>query len=384
MRFPRLTIDLDRLEDNARQVSQWYRARGVRPIVVSKAILGCPEIVNRWLSTGVDTVADSRVENIRRMKNAGVDATFVLLRTPLSQVTDVVKTVDISHASDLTLMEAIGQASRNLGKKHKVIIVVETGDMRDGVLPSEFQSFFVRASKIEGIQIKGVSTNMGCVSGDPPTENQIQTLCELVSKTEAVYGHQMEIVSGGSSSAHDWIMSQKNCSPFNEARIGELILLGREPLSQRSVDGLSTAGFRLFAEVIEERVKPTGEQVLSTKLDAKKSTRRAVLALGRQDVDLDGLKPNGPFEVVGGSSDHVVLDSSPSPLKVGDVVEFRLNYPALVAAMTCPFVQKEFVGSGEIAQLTNLIERPEPTRPFKIDAPHVLNESVRQTKSDSQ
>ena len=42
------------------------------------------------------------------------------------------------------------------------------------------------------------------------------------------------------------------------------------------------------------------------------------MALGRQDVDLDGLLPPPGIVVLGMSSDHLVLDVGDQPITVGD------------------------------------------------------------------
>jgi Predicted amino acid racemase len=51
---------------------------------VSKAVLGEPSIVKAMIEGGVRFIADSRIENIEKMRSAGIPTTFVLMRTPLS------------------------------------------------------------------------------------------------------------------------------------------------------------------------------------------------------------------------------------------------------------------------------------------------------------
>ena len=64
--------------------------------------------------------------------------------------------------------------------------------------------------------------------------------------------------------------------------------------------------------------------------------RRAILALGRQDVGyLEDLLPRIPgVQVLGGSSDHLILDieDSPEDWFPGKIVPFDLNYGTLMFA----------------------------------------------------
>ena len=71
--------------------------------------------------------------------------------------------------------------------------------------------------------------------------------------------------------------------------------------------------------------------------------KRAILNLGRQDVVIEGLEPIDPgIIVLGGSSDHAILDVSDAhtPLKLGDEVAFYPGYGATLAAATSEYVKK--------------------------------------------
>ena len=61
-----------------------------------------------------------------------------------------------------------------------------------------------------------------------------------------------------------------------------------------------------------------------------------------QDVLVAGLTPCADIEILGASSDHILIDAKELDLKVGDEVEFNLNYGALLSAMTSPYVAKSY------------------------------------------
>lgn len=71
--------------------------------------------------------------------------------------------------------------------------------------------------------------------------------------------------------------------------------------------------------------------------------KRAILALGQQDIKLDGLIPkDSEIEILGASSDHLLLNLTECKklYKIGDTVEFNMNYGCLLAAMTSEYVTK--------------------------------------------
>ncbi len=117
-------------------------------------------------------------------------------------------------------------------------------------------------------------------------------------------------------------------------------------MTRRPVDGLRTDAFSLVAEVIEVQVKPAqpwGEIAQAAHGDAPRrpghgTVRQALVAIGRQDVDPDGITPPEGAVVLGASSDHLVLDVGDLAVGDGDELTFGLGYGALVRAATSPFV----------------------------------------------
>jgi predicted amino acid racemase len=118
-----------------------------------------------------------------------------------------------------------------------------------------------------------------------------------------------------------------------------------------AIKGLYTDAITLVAEVIESKRKPSHPwgEIAQSAFASKPAvvqhgtTCRAILALGRQDTDPDGLLPVKGCTILGASSDHLVLDCGQTVQPVGSEVCFQLNYSALVRSMTSPFVAKVMV-----------------------------------------
>ena len=60
------------------------------------------------------------------------------------------------------------------GKIHRIIIMVETDDRREGLLPQEIISFCGHViAKCPGVKIWGIGTNARCISQKKPTSESI-------------------------------------------------------------------------------------------------------------------------------------------------------------------------------------------------------------------
>jgi predicted amino acid racemase len=209
--------------------------------------------------------------------------------------------------------------------------------------------------RFPNIVLEGIGTNLACQSGVAPGVNNMDELSALAGSIEATFGLTVDIVSGGNSSNLEWALSGADIGRINDLRLGESILLGRDPLHRQSIDGLYTDAITLVAEVIESKIKPSqpwgeiaqtafGEKPLATD---RGDVPRTIIALGHQDTDPSGLLPAPRIEVLGASSDHLIVDSGRHRLSVGTEITFGLNYSALVRAMTSPFVDKVIRGHSD-------------------------------------
>ena len=112
MTTPRLVIDVDKIEHNTRTIVALCDQHGIEVTGVTKVTCGHPEVARAMLRGGVSSIADSRLENIQRLIEAGVDTEFMLLRLPaLSRVDEVVDSVAVSMNSELAVLEALDSVS---------------------------------------------------------------------------------------------------------------------------------------------------------------------------------------------------------------------------------------------------------------------------------
>ncbi len=348
--MPRIEIALSQIRDNARILSQLYEQQGISLMGVSKAVLGDPLIAKAMIQGGVKFIADSRIENIQKMKSAGIITKFVLLRTALSQAESVVRNADISLNTEIETIKELSYYANAQNKIHQIILMAELGDLREGILPKNLAQFIKKTLSFSHIEIIGLGCNLACYGGIKPDYKNMAQLSRLAQDIEKEFQLNLEIISGGNSANYQWYKSAQNVGQINNLRLGESILLGCETLNREPIAGLHTNAFKLVAEVIESKEKPSlpyGEICQDAfgnvnVFQDRGIRRRIIIALGRQDVLVSGLIPLANLKILGSSSDHIILDSNNFDLKVGSEVNFNLDYGGLLAAMTSPFIQKQF------------------------------------------
>ena len=349
MAAPRLEIDLNKIEQNARQLIGRLAPRGIAVTGITKAALGCPELAGTLLKGGVRALGDSRVENIEKMRLAGISAPIMLIRSPmLSQAARVVRSADVSFNTELDVIAALSSEARKASRVHDIVVMVELGDLREGVMPEDLEGFARRALEFPGIALKGLGTNLACQNGITPDATNMAELSRLATGIEKALGVRLETTSGGNSGNLEWALGDGGAGRVNDLRLGESILLGREPLSRQPVEGLHTDAITLVAEVIESKIKPSHPwgiiaQTAFGEISAVGDSgpmSRVIVAVGQQDTDPHGLVPPEGMQIIGASSDHLILDTRANRPSIGTEISFQINYSALLRLMTSPFVDK--------------------------------------------
>ncbi len=352
MTIPRIEIDLGKIAHNTKKLKELYDSKSIEIIGVTKVVCGAPAVAKVLLKSGIKILADSRIENIIKMKEADVPAEFLLLRTPSSQAELVVKYADISLNSELFVIKALSKSAVNQGITHKIILMVELGDLREGILPSGLENIVSEVIGLSGIDLVGIGTNLACFGGIKPTKEKMEYLSSIAKAIEDKFKLKLAFVSGGNSANYDWFISTSDPGRINNLRIGESIFLGCETLHRKAIAGLYTDAFTLVAEVIESKTKPSlpyGDVYQDAFGNTPEFTdngiiKRAIIGVGLQDVLVSGLAPRADIEILGASSDHIIVNAKESKIKTGDTVEFNLNYGALLSSMTSPYIHKRFKG----------------------------------------
>ncbi len=324
-------------------------AREVSVTAITKAMCGLPALGRVYLAAGVAALGDSRIENIERLRADGIDAPIVLIRSAsVSEVDRVVVAADTSCATEVEIVELLSTAAVRADRVHGVMLMVELGDLREGIMPDDLPDAIARCLALPNIEVRGIGTNLACRNGVVPDDRNLGELSQLATSVEAQFGITLGVVSGGNSSSLGWLHTTGAVGRIDNLRLGEAILLGRDPLHGTPIEGLAQDAATIFAEVIESKQKPRqawGARANSTfapPADAPSAGGAAagdergwhsLLALGHQDTDPLDLEPPAGLRIIGASSDHLVL-ASDHQLPLGAEIAFRPGYSALARGMS--------------------------------------------------
>lgn len=351
--YPEVVIKIDKYKSNIKSLVERCSGANVKVWIVTKSFCAHPHIVSNLIDCGIDGLADSRIQNLKKMKDLNIKK--ILLRIPmLNEVDDVVEYADYSLNSEIETIYALGERARKKGKKHNIIIMLDMGDLREGVWPDDVDDFINKVLKIEGVEIKGFGTNLTCYGGVIPDENNLGRLVKIAKEMAEKYKLDLEYISGGNSSSYYLLEDGKLPVGINNLRLGEIAILGRETAFGKRIDMLHDDAFILRAQIVEIKNKPSvpigniGMDAFGNKpyYEDRGIIKRAIIAIGRQDINPDGLIPLDPnIDILGASSDHTILDVTKSDrnYKVGDVIEFKMDYGSLLKAMTSEYVDKVVV-----------------------------------------
>ncbi len=350
MTSPRIEVDLTKIRHNTQAVVGRLKERGIGVTGVTKAVCGHPAIAQAMLDGGCVGLAEARVSNVQRLRTAGMTGSITLIRTPmLSQVDGVVQLCEASYNTEIVVIAGLAAAAIRKKIVHDIFLVVEMGDLREGILPKNLDSIAQQVVNMPGVALKGIAANFACLSGIAPTAAKMAALSSLSTEIEGLCGPYVETVSGGNSANLPWALGKQPIGHVNNLRLGEAILLGVDPITGEQIDGMYTDAFALIAEVIETDAEPTPPPIALVSPDLAKlrlvsndaGARRLILAIGQQDTDIQGLTMPPGTTLIGATSDHLVVGTNQSALRVGTEMRFRMNYKALMRAMAAPDIQTE-------------------------------------------
>ena len=337
----RIVADAEKIAANAAAVVGLCAAHDVEVIGVSKVVRGEPAIVEAMVSGGVGVVGESRLDNIRRIRDAGISCEVMLLRLPaLSEADDVVRLAEYSFNSEVEVVRALSRAALAAERHHGVLVIVESGDRREGIMPDDAAALCRLVLELPGLDLAGVATNLGCLCGVLSSAESQAAFARQVAELEDELGYRFPMVSAGNTADIQFLMNGQMPASFTHLRLGEAILFGIDTVRNIELPGTHLDTFTIYAEVIEVKDKPsTPDGEVATDAFMRVNTwpdlgvrRRAVLSMGELDVGVQFLRPSlaGSF-IVGASSDHLVLDVTDAalPVSVGDEIEFVASYTAI-------------------------------------------------------
>lgn len=358
-RYPQLVYNITHLKENVSGIVKRCNEKGVFPYGVIKGVNADPVVCQAYVDGGLRTLGSSRIEHLKFLKEKGIGDELILVRIPmLSEVEDVIKYSDISLNSNMTLLKALNEEAGRQGKVHKVILMVEVGDLREGYWDREelAKDAITIENELKNLYLLGTGTNVGCYGSVMPTKETLQELVDASLIVEEAIGRKLDIISGGATTSLMRVYDGDMPERINNIRIGgePLVAYTLKHVYGYDLDWQHEDVIKLRAEIIEIRKKPShpigtlGVDAFghTLKYEDRGIRTRALLGIGKFDMgdpmDIPCV-PSG-IEILGGSSDHTIVDleNADKEYKVGDIIELRIKYGQMMYMSNSPNVNVKY------------------------------------------
>lgn len=345
-----------KLEENYAFLDKIFKSRNIQWGVVSKLLCGNTIYLKEIIALGVREIHDSRISNLKKIKTLDPDIQTVYIKPPAKRsIEKIVRYADISFNTEIYTIELLSDEAVKQKKIHKIIIMIEMGDLREGVLGEELIAFYGTILKMPNIEISGIGTNLNCLSGVMPTQDKLIQLSLYKQLIEAKFNISIPFVSGGTSVAIPLILKNANPLAVNHFRIGEALFFGKDLFTGHTIEGMHNDVFKLYAEIIEITEKPNtptgelGENVAGNSFsmndveDLGLTSLRAILDIGLLDMQPQYIESDDvDITIVDASSDMLVIDISDSKknYKIGDLVAFKIRYMGALYLLSSDYIEK--------------------------------------------
>ncbi len=350
-----IILNRSKLKHNYDFLEKLFKENDVQWGIVSKLLCGNPMYLKEVINLGAKELMDSRISNLRAIKRIDPDIrTMYIKPPPRRSIKGVVKYADVSLNSDLETLKMISEEAARQDKVHEVIIMIEMGELREGVLGDHLVGFYEQVFDLPNIEIIGFGTNLNCLYGVMPSRDKLIQLSLYKQIVEVKFKRKITFLSGGTSVTIPMLFTNQVPPGVNHFRIGETLFFGADLFTGKTIKGMRDDVITVKSEIIELHEKPlvpegnlaenpSGDTYEVKSEDYGKTSWRALLDIGLLDISPDFLIPaDAKLEIVGASSDILVLDLGKNPKKyeVGDFIKFKVKYMGALRLFNSDYVIK--------------------------------------------
>lgn len=353
-----ITLNRKQLKHNYDYLNEVFGSHNIQWSVVSKLLCGNQLFLKEVINLGIKQICDSRIINIKAIRQVSPSIETVYIKPPApSTIKDVVRYADVSCNTEFETLQKLSEESVLCGKIHKVIIMVELGELREGVLREGLLQLYDQSLTLPGIKVIGIGANFTCLSGVLPDRDKLNQLVLYRELIMSMYKTELIYVSGGSSVTIPLLFTGMIPEGVNHFRVGETLFFGTDVYNSQIIPEMNHEVFRLEAEIIEVEEKPViPEGIMSNNLegnmpeynneDKGRTSIRAILDFGLLDVDYTHIFPEDEsISIIGAASDMLVVDLNGNKrnYNVGDTIIFNLDYIGACRLLNSPYIKKRII-----------------------------------------
>ncbi|GAA5523363.1 alanine/ornithine racemase family PLP-dependent enzyme [Aliifodinibius salicampi] len=350
-----LKLYRDKLRHNYNFLDDLFKENDIKWGITTKLLCGHEAFLKEVAELGIGEMHDSRISNLKKIKEIDPDTMTTYIKPPPKDIIEsVVKYADASLNTELSTLHALSEEAKRQDKVHKVIIMIEMGDLREGVVRENLIGFYEKVFKLTNIEVIGIGTNLNCMHGVMPDEDKLIQLSLYKQIIELQFDKTIPLVSGGTTVTIPLLLRNQLPRGINHFRVGEALFFGKDLFADGTIEGMHNDVLELYTQIIEISEKPkvpTGElgkdpQGNTVEIDEDdygKTSYRAILDIGYLDINPDHLiNVEDDVEIVDASSDMLILDvgDNTSGYEVGDFIRFRMNYMGALGIMNSDYIDK--------------------------------------------
>ncbi len=353
-----IQLNKEKLKHNFDFLNDLFEHNNINWAIVTKLLCGNRSYLKEVIDLGLRQVGDSRLSNLRVIKSIDPGIETIYIKPPAQRsLPSVVRYADISLNTELYTINLLNEEAKKQNKIHKIIIMIEMGDLREGVMGHRLIDFYGKIFNLPNIEVIGIGTNLNCLYGIMPSQDKLIQLGLYKQLIENKFNRKIPFVSGGSSVTIPLLVKKILPASVDHFRVGESLFFGKDLFTEKLIKGMKNGIFTLYAEIIELNEKPVvptgeigvnvaGEKPRFDDRDLGKKSYRAILDFGLLDTDIDNLElTDKSLTISGASSDMLVVDMGTRKPEygIGDLIEFKLNYMGALNIMNSNYIEKKIV-----------------------------------------
>jgi len=354
-----VTLEKASLKHNYDFLDSLFKKHQIEWAPVVKMLCGNELYLDFLLSLGDEQICDARLSNLKVIKKLKPEVETIYIKPPAkNSIKEIVEFADVSFNSEFVTIKWLSDEAKRQNKIHRIIIMIELGDLREGIMGESLMDFYQKVFELPNIEVAGIGSNLNCLSGVMPSKDKLIQLSLYEQLIEAKFGRKIAGVSGGSSVMVPLLLKGLVPKGVNHFRIGETLFFGTDLFANSTIEGMRDDVFKLNAEIIEITEKPvqpygeleenpSGEKIEIKEEDFGQVHKRAILDIGLLDVAKpDFLTPTDPdISFIGASSDMLVIDlnKTEKDYKVGDIISFKMDYMGALRVMNSHYIEKRLV-----------------------------------------
>ncbi len=344
-----------KLRDNYEFLDHLFKEHDIYWGVTTKLLCGNKEFLKEVADLGIGEMHDSRISNLQKIKEMDSDVMTLYIKPPPHDIIEsVIRYADASLNTELATLHEMSDEAQRQDKTHKVIIMIEMGDLREGVMRDDLFDFYDEVFELPNIKVIGIGTNLNCMHGVMPDEDKLIQLALYKQVIELKFDKTIPLVSGGTTVTIPLLLNHQLPSGINHFRVGEALFFGNNLFTGGTIKGMHGGVMELYSQIIEIAEKPMvpsgdiglnpqGESGEINKEHYGKTSYRAILDIGYLDIDPKHLiSAEDEIEIADASSDMLILDvgDNKNDYHVGDFIRFRMTYMGALAIMNSDYIDK--------------------------------------------